>query len=139
MEPTTLIISALAAGATAALKGTASYAIEEAYSALKGLLTKRLAGNPKAETFLQNFEKKPDAWKESLKDAVTEAAADEDERIIQTAERLLQLSQSSQAAPNKYNVKMSGEVQGQVIGDENRVTMSFRNISETRSDQEMLS
>jgi hypothetical protein len=45
MEPTTLIISALVAGATAALKETASQAVKDAYAGLKALVQKHFAAS----------------------------------------------------------------------------------------------
>ena len=44
MDPITLIVAALAAGAAAGLGDTASQAIKDAYAGLKGLIKRRFAG-----------------------------------------------------------------------------------------------
>ena len=116
MEPVTLIVSALVAGATAALRDTAAEAIKDAYGALKDLLKKRFGGKPEAEMALQQVEKKPEVWKEPLKDAIAESGADKDEAIVQAAQSLLKLIQPQQASAGKYNVQI-GEAQGTVVGD----------------------
>ncbi len=124
MDPTTLIISALAAGATAGLTDTASQVVKDAYAGLKALIQKRFAGKPEAEMALAQHEKKPEVWEAPLKDALTEVGADQDEAIIQKAQELLKLVQPQQVGMGKYNVQI-GEAQGVVIGDQARVDMTF--------------
>lgn len=123
MEPTTLIISALVAGATAALKETASQAVKDAYAGLKALIQKHFAGKPEADMALAQHEKKPEVWEAPLKDALAETGADKDEAIVQAAEKLLKLVQP-QVGTGKYSVQI-GEAQGVVIGDEAKVEMTF--------------
>lgn len=124
MEPTTLIISALAAGATAGLTDAASQVVKDAYTGLKALIQKRFAGKPEAEMALVQHEKKPEVWEVPLKDALAETGADQDEVIIQKAQELLKLIQPQQVGMGKYNVQI-GEAQGVVIGDWAKVDMRF--------------
>ena len=124
MEPVTLIVSALVAGATAALQETASQAVKDAYTGLKTLVQKRFAGKPEAETALAQHEKKPDVWKEPLTDALKQTGADKDPAVVQAAEKLLKLVQPQQVGTGKYSVQI-GEAQGVVIGDQAQVEMSF--------------
>jgi hypothetical protein len=49
MDPITLIVAALAAGAALGIKDTASSAVQDAYASLKAHAKKRLAGRPDAE------------------------------------------------------------------------------------------
>ena len=49
MDPITLIVTALAAGAALGLKDTASSAIKDAYQGLKTLVKKRLASQADGE------------------------------------------------------------------------------------------
>jgi len=124
MDPVTIILSALAAGATAALQETASQAVKDAYGGLKALIQKRFAGKPEAEMALAQHEKKPEVWKEPLKDALSETGADRDEAIIEQAQKVLKLVQPQQVAQGKYNVQIvQGE--GVVIGDGAKVEMTF--------------
>ena len=120
MEPTTLILSALAAGATAALQETASQAVKDAYAGLKALIQKRFAGKPEAEMALAQHEKKPEVWAAPLQDALVETGADRDEAIIEQAQAVLMLVQPQQVAQGKYNVQI-GKAEGVVIGDKARV------------------
>lgn len=124
MEPTTLIVSALVAGVTAALKETASQAVKDAYAGLKALIQKRFAGKPEAEMALAQHEKKPEVWEAPLKDAFAETGADKDEAILQAAEKLLKLVQPQQVGTGKYSVQI-GEAKGVVIGDQAQVEMTF--------------
>ena len=92
MEPiTTTILAALAAGAAAAAKDTAGSAIKDAYQGLKSLIQRRFAGKPSADVALVEHEKKPETWKEPLKEALTESGADKDQEIVQQAQMLLKL------------------------------------------------
>ena len=50
MEPITLILTALVAGATAAAKDTAGQAIKDSYTGLKGLIKQRFADKDKADS-----------------------------------------------------------------------------------------
>lgn len=125
MEPTTtLILTALAAGATAAAKDTASQAIKDGYAGLKSLIQKKFAGKAEAEMALTKHEEKPKVWEEPLKDALAETAANQDEEIIQQARQLLTLINPQQASQGKYNIQI-GEGKGIVIGDNAQVTQNF--------------
>lgn len=124
MEPHTLIVTALVAGATAAFQETASQAAKDTYAGLKALIKKRFAGKPEAEVALTHHEEKPEVWKEPLKDALKQSGADKDSDIVQAAEKLLKLVQPQQVGTGKYNVQI-GEARGVVIGDQSRVEMTF--------------
>lgn len=124
MEPTSLIVAALAAGAAAAAKDTASQAIKDAYAGLKALVQKRFADKPEAEMALTQHEKKPEVWQEPLKDALTETGAIKDEEIIRQAQQVMKLVNPQQASQGKYNIQI-GEGKGIVIGDNAQVTQNF--------------
>lgn len=124
MEPVSLIVTALTAGAVAALKDTASQAVKDTYSGLKTLIQKRFAGKPEAEMALAQIEKKPEVWAAPLKDALTENGVDKDEEILQQAQQVLKLVQPQQASQGKYNINI-GEAKGTVIGDNANVTQNF--------------
>jgi hypothetical protein len=53
MEPISLIIAALGAGAIAAAKDTASTAVKDAYQGLKTLIKKKFESEPKAQMVLE--------------------------------------------------------------------------------------
>jgi hypothetical protein len=130
MDPVTVIVSALVAGAAAGAKDTASQAIKDAYSGLKSLIQKRFLGKPEAEMALAQHEKKPEVWEAPLKDALVNTGVDKDQAILQSAEKLLKLVQPQQVGTGKYSVQI-GEAQGVVVGDQAQVEMTFGDESKS--------
>ncbi len=127
MDPITLIITALASGARAVAKDTASQAVKDAYKGLKALIHRKFAEKPDAELALEKYEKEPGAYKEPLEDELTQAAAEKDEEIIRAAEKLMALVNVQQATKGKYNVQVAGNVYGLAQGDQQQVSMTFGN------------
>src|SRR5689334_6395674 len=117
MDPVTLILTALAAGAAAAAKDTASQAIKDAYSGLKAIVQRRFTGQPQAGIALQHHEADQDTWKKPLEKSLTDNGAAQDPEIVAKAQRILQLVHPEQYAQGKFNVQTTGTVQGQQIGD----------------------
>jgi hypothetical protein len=60
MDPVTLIVSALIAGAASAAQDTASNVVKDAYTSLKTLLQNRYQGKRSVETALAELETDPD-------------------------------------------------------------------------------
>ncbi len=89
MEPISMIIAALGAGAIAATKDTAGTAVKDAYQGLKTLIKKRFEGDVLGQAMV---DAKPEEIKQAeglLKDKITKAGADKDAEIIQAAQELL--------------------------------------------------
>jgi hypothetical protein len=124
MDPTALIVSALAAGAAAALQTTAETAIKDAYQALTALLKRKFDKDPKATIALESHAEDPQTWQKPLEKSIQETGAAEDQAILLAAQKLLELAQSQNSSP-KYNVEVHGNVQGFVQGDHATVTMNF--------------
>ena len=131
MDPITLIISALRAGAAAALQETMGTAIKDAYQGLASLLKQKFKKDPKAMAALEGHAEDPDIWQKPLEKSVRETGAAEDEQIQLAAQKLLELLQSQKSLP-KYNVEITGDVQGFVQGDHANITMNFDRRVETR-------
>ena len=72
MDPVTLIVTALVAGAAAGMKDTASSAIKDAYNGLKGLVGRKLAGRPGGELVLARHEQDPQVWDKPLAQELTD-------------------------------------------------------------------
>jgi hypothetical protein len=125
MEPITLILTALTAGASAAGKETASEAIKDTYHGLRALIQRKFANKPEAELALAKHEEDPQVWEAPLKDALAKVSVDKDEELVKTAQKLMMLVNPQQATMGKYNVQITGNVQGFVQGDNSNVTMSF--------------
>jgi hypothetical protein len=124
MDPVSVVLAALAAGATAAAKDTASQTVKDAYTGLKALVKKRFERKPHAEVALDEYEKDPDTWKKPLQKSLVETGADRDEVLVQQAQQVLKLVNPQQASQGKYNVQI-GEGKGIVIGDNPQVTQTF--------------
>ena len=62
MDPVTVIVAALTAGAVAGAQGTAATAVGELYSGLKALIASRFRGKPAAEAALRKFETDRETW-----------------------------------------------------------------------------
>jgi hypothetical protein len=127
MDPVTLILTALATGAAASAKDVTGQAVKDAYNGLKALVKNKLVGKPDAEMALVQHEKKPEVWKAPLEDGLKEAGVAQDQEIIAAAQQLMTLVQPQQAAMGKYNVQITGNVQGFAQGDHQQVTMNFGN------------
>lgn len=124
MDPISVLLAALAAGAMSAAKDTASQAITDAYAGLKAMIQKRFANKPPAEMALTEYEKDKETWEKPLQKALVETATDQDEIIVRQAQHLLTLINPQQASQGKYNVQI-GSSEGTVIGDNAQVTQTF--------------
>lgn len=119
MDPITLIVTALAAGASLGITDAASSAVKDAYASLKALVTKRLGGRPDAELVLARYEKAPGTWQAPLRAELGETAADRDPDLVAAAQALMNLVDREGARAGKYAVDVRG-AQGVQIGDRNR-------------------
>ena len=91
MDPVTLIVTALAAGAALGVHDTASAVVTDAYASLKALAKKRLGGGPGAELMLAKHEQAPETWQAPLMAELAETGADGDGDLIAAAKALLDL------------------------------------------------
>lgn len=118
-----MILTALSAGAIAALQETAATGIKDAYKGLKSLIQQKFASQPKASDHLEEYSKDPETWEKPLSKDLQQAAVDQDEQILQAAKALLELL-NAQPGGSKYNVQIT-DAQGVVVGDHATVEMSF--------------
>jgi hypothetical protein len=118
MEPVTLVVTALAAGAEEGLKDAAASAVTDAYDDLKTLARKRLAGRHDGSLVLARHEHAPDTWQGLLGDEFTAAGASTDTELIAAAQTLMGLVDPVGSGAGKYAVGVHGS-QGVQIGDGN--------------------
>jgi RIP homotypic interaction motif len=119
VDPITLIVTALVAGAAAGATDVAGSAVRDAYAAFKGLLQRRLARRPAGEVVLEQHEQQPDVYEGPLKHELAESGADRDTELLEAARQLLELADPQGTASGKYAVKI-GTAQGVQIGDHNK-------------------
>jgi len=104
MDPVTLILTALVAGAGAGLKGAVSSAVTDAYNGLKGLVRRKLAARPDGELVLARHEADPQVWERPLAQELTAAGASDDRDLVSAAQALMQLVDAAGSAAGKYTV-----------------------------------
>jgi hypothetical protein len=122
MDPVTLIVAALAAGASggaiSALQDDVKGAVIAAYGKLRGLVAKRVAGNPGAELALTEYEADPEHWETPLTAKLTQLGAADDTDLVAAANALMKLVDGVGARAGKYNVKVANST-GVQVGDGN--------------------
>jgi hypothetical protein len=90
MDPLTSLVTALAAGAAAALKPTVEQAVKDGYAALKGLIQRKYA-----QVNLDQLEANPSSKNSRgvVEEDLKAAKADTDEEVLRHAEALLEAIQ----------------------------------------------
>ena len=95
MDPITLILTALGAGA----QSVVSDVIKDTYTGLKTLIQRKFAGKPSAEVALTEHETDPQTWQAPLKKALVQEHVEQDTEIIRAAQALLdQINQQPHGA-----------------------------------------
>ncbi len=130
MDPITLIVAALVAGAAAGGQDVASSAVKDAYAGLKALLVNRFRRQPaetaaKQEGVLADHEQDPETYEKPLAKAVRESHADEDEEILAAAKALLAQADPQRSATGYYDLSHAQGVQ--VNGTGNKQKNVFHN------------
>src|SRR5438876_494063 len=118
MDPITLILTALAAGATAGLQDSASSAVKSAYTGLKALVKKHVSGRQAGEVALAEYESAPEVWERPLTVQLQAAGADRDTDLVAAAQALMSLVDEAGSRAGKYAVDLRG-AQGVQVGDQN--------------------
>jgi len=110
MDPISLILAALVAGAAKA----AGDAAPDAYNGLKALIKRKFESLGKSDsvTILDKYEKKPEKTKPLLEEELTEAGVDKDEEIIKAAQELLKQVKPEESASGKYEINVGRDVKG---------------------------
>lgn len=130
MEPISLILTALIAGATAATKDTASVAVKDAYEGLKALIKKKFKQDALAQAMV---EAKPEEIKQAeglLKTKIAAVGIDKDEEILKAAEAIMKRENPEAFQDVQHNT--TANVQGNVTGvaGTNSGTINFGNARE---------
>jgi len=106
MDPVTLIVAALAAGASAGVTDTVSQGIKDAYTGLKALVLRRVKDTA-GEVAVVEHAKDPDTWAAPLAKKLSDAGADTDPQVIEAAKRLLQLTDPDGCRAGNYTVNIA--------------------------------
>ena len=108
MDPVTLILTALAAGAALGVKDTESSAVMDAYARLKALVKMRLAERRDGELVLARYEQAPQTWTSPLAAELTAVEAGADAELVAAAQALMTLADEAGSRAGKYTVQVSG-------------------------------
>ncbi|WP_427159975.1 hypothetical protein ACQFX9_29075 [Aliinostoc sp. HNIBRCY26] len=115
MEPISLIITALGAGAIAATQETAGTAVKDAYQGLKTLIKNKLEGDVLGQAMV---DAKPEEIKQAeglLKDKITKTGADQDQEIIKVAQELLDKLKEQPGGQQIINQTQTNTMSGNTI------------------------
>jgi hypothetical protein len=126
MDPVTLIVTALAAGAASALQDATSSGIKDAYARLKALVRKRFAGHGDAAFVLARHEADPKVWEAPLSAELSSAGAGGDSDLIAAAQAVMNLIDTQGSRAGKYAVNVRAS-QGVQVGDHNVQHNTFNN------------
>jgi hypothetical protein len=116
VDPVTLIVGALAAGAIKGAGETATTAVKDAYSALRTAIATRFAERQVSTGVLVEHEEDPDTYEKPLAKKIQQTGVAEDPRIVELAQTLMRLMDQDGARAGKYTVDIRG-AQGVQIGD----------------------
>ena len=126
MEAVTLILTALAAGASAGaldvLKDDVKDTAKATYAKLRDLVGQRFRGNPSAEIILSEHQADPETYAAPLAKKLTEAGVDAE--LVATARALMELLDQGGARSGKYNVTVK-DSKGVQVGDGNLQVNKF--------------
>src|SRR5215210_7285808 len=104
MDPISIIVAALAAGAVAGLKPTAEQAVKDTYAGIKALIQRKYRS-----VDLSSLEKKPESEtkRASVAEDLTDAGAAQDVELLERAKALLDaVAHHDQAAARAIGVDL---------------------------------
>jgi hypothetical protein len=128
MDPITLIVEALAAGASAGavdgLKDDARESVRACYRRLHDLAKRCFHGNPSAERVLSEHQADPKTYEAPLVKKFTEARAGDNPDLLAAARELMALVDPEGARSGKYSVTIK-DSKGVQVGDGNVQVNNF--------------
>ena len=124
MDPVTLIVTALAAGAASALQDNAKAAVKAAVARLRELARKRFKDPANGEYLLVKHAVAPEAWQAPLEAELVEAGAASDPDLIAAAQDLMRLLDAKGSQDGKYVVR-AANTRGVQISDRRTQTNYF--------------
>lgn len=123
MDPITVIVTALVAGAAAALKATAEQAVKDAYAGFKRLILDRYGHNGDVTQAVAQLESKPDSAgrKTTLQEELAATSADKDQEVLDRAVALLKEAENQSPG-------ITGGLVGQINAAGGKVTVVGGNV-----------
>lgn len=106
MDPVSLIVAALVAGAVRSAEGVAEESLKDAYAGLKSLVKRLFKDKPAAEMALEEHEKDPATFKAPLEKYLRESGAAQDDQVLEEAKKLLALADPEGTRTGVYSVNV---------------------------------
>lgn len=89
MDPATLILTALVAGASALAQGSLSEVGKDLYKAVRTRIQQKLQGGSQSQAILAEYEKDPETWEKPLKKVLKLTRVEQDQELLELANQLL--------------------------------------------------
>lgn len=125
VDPVSLIVGALAAGASSGFTDVATSAISDTYTGLRGLVQRLLSGRPAAVVALEEHANDPEGpYKQALIAELQRAGAGDDPEIVAAAQQLVEAVDPAGVQSGKYRLDLRSAQVGQV-GDHNTAMVTF--------------
>ncbi|MCW2910551.1 MAG: hypothetical protein JWL68_5340 [Actinomycetia bacterium] len=102
MDPITLIVTALAAGARATHRDAPPPALADAHAELVTFARQRLSGRPNGGMVLRQHAEDPARWARPLAKALAAEGADGDAGLVAAAQAVLRLTDEPGSSRGKY-------------------------------------
>lgn len=120
-----LIVTALAAGASAGVSGAATQAVQDSYIGLKALVLRALQGRGDVTAEIETLDAEqaaPGVWRTRIGAVVTASGAADDETVLAAARGLLEAVEKARLGGYRVEIHSS---QGLQVGDHNQQTNHF--------------
>jgi hypothetical protein len=107
VEAVSLIVGALAAGASRGLQETASAAVKDSYTRLRDLVTSRFSGHRQAETALEGYAEDPETWQKPLEKSLQLTGVAADPSVLEAARSFMSLLDAEDVAGGRFVVHIN--------------------------------
>jgi hypothetical protein len=130
MDPITVIVSAVVAGAAASAKDAVAQAVKDGYAGLRALIVRKFGQKADVGDAVEGVERKPnsEARKAVLKEELEAAGAGQDADVVQQAQKLLELlKEQGMTAGVSYHAELHGS--GAIAQGEGAVAAGERGVA----------
>jgi hypothetical protein len=139
MDPVTLIVRALGAGASLSLNDRASGAVGDAYGTLRSLVAQRLTDQAAGDLVTGGDEGAPEAWEVPLAVQLTAAGAADDSELLAAAQALMRLIDEAGFQTGKRPVDRRRTVLSIQTGDHNNQDSPVSSVNVALPSEEQAS
>lgn len=125
VDPVSVVVAAMSAGAVSRLGSGASKAIDDAFKGLKSRVFRKDSESSVGALLADEYENDPETWQAALRRYVEREGAQRDPEVLELAVDLLYLVDERGSEQGRYNVTRRGS-QAVQIGDNNVQNNTFQ-------------